>query len=285
MISSWVPRHDQPQSHSTTYSKLSTSAWDSRQVRISATGRLIVEDGCAVLSDRDLPGNQGRLVLAMLAVEHRRALSRDAIADELWPDGLPRSWETALRAVISKIRAAATRAGLDRELIGSAFGCYQLRLDGGTLDVDTAADALHDAETQMARGEARAAAASAIVTCIICARPLLPGLYNPWTLRQRDRLRDLQVAAREILGEAHATVGDYALSARHAEQALDLDPYREALHQRLIRSRALAGDRLGAARVFDRYRALMRDELGVEPSTETVAVFTAALRQPASAQS
>jgi DNA-binding SARP family transcriptional activator len=213
----------------------------------------------------------------------RRALSRDELADELWPEDLPRSWETALRAVISKIRAAATRAGLDRELIGSAFGCYQLHLDGGTVDVDTAADALHDAEAQLARREARAAAASALVTCIICRRPFLPGLYNRWTLRQRDRLRALHVAAREILGEAHATVGDYALSARHAEQAIDLDPYREALHQRLIRSRALAGDRIGAARVFDRYRALMRDELGIEPSRETTAVFDAALRQAGSA--
>src|SRR5262245_24045570 len=100
---------------------------DSRGVRICVAGSLTVEDGEAVLGERDLPGNQGRLVLAMLAVEHRPPLSRDQLADELWPEGLPRSWETALRAVVSKVRAAGARAGV-RPMIESAFGCYQLHL-------------------------------------------------------------------------------------------------------------------------------------------------------------
>jgi DNA-binding SARP family transcriptional activator len=249
-------------------------------VRICVVGGLTVEDGDAVLREGDLPGNQGRLVLAMLAVEHRHPLGRDQLADELWPEGLPRSWETALRAVVSKVRAAAARAGL-RPLIESAFGCYQLQLGDGTLDLDLAADALHRAEAQLAHGESGGAAADAILACIVCRRPFLQGLYNPWTLERRDRLRDLHVAARQVLAEAHAAVGDYALSARHAQRAIDVDPYREELHRLLIVSRARAGDRLGAARVFERYRALMRDELGVEPTRETVAAFDEALRQQA----
>jgi len=248
-------------------------------VRICVAGRLTIEHGTAVLCERDLPGNQARLALAMLAVEHRHPVSRDQIADELWPERLPRSWETALRAVISKVRTACGRAGLDPSLIENAFGCYQLHLGHGTLDVDVAADALHTAESQLTHGEPLAAAANALVTCIICRRPFLPGLYNSWTLRRRDQLRDLHVAARQMLAETHAAAGNYALSARHAEHALELDPYREALHQRLIVSRALAGDRAGAAHCFDRYRTLLRDELGVEPSPDTVALFDAALGQ------
>src|SRR5262249_4617917 len=117
---------------------------DSRDVRICVAGSLTVEDGEAVLRERDLPGNQGRPVLAMLAVEHRHPLSRDQLADELWREGLPRSWETALRAVVSKVRAAFERAGL-RPMIESAFGCYQLHVGNGTLDLELAADALHRA--------------------------------------------------------------------------------------------------------------------------------------------
>jgi DNA-binding SARP family transcriptional activator len=246
-------------------------------VRISVAGSLLVEDGSAVLRERDLPGNQGRLVLAMLAVEHRHAVGRDRIADELWPDGLPRSWETALRAVISKVRAAAGRAGIGEPLIESSFGCYRLRLGRGTLDVDEAAEALHRAETRLAAADALGAAADAIVACLVCDRPFLDGFHNDWTLRQRERLRELHVAARQVLAEAHAELGDHALSARHAGLALALDPYREPLHQRLIAAHALAGDRLGAARAFDRYRTLLRDELGLEPSRDTVAVLARAL--------
>src|SRR5258708_10865199 len=39
-----------------------------------------------------------RLALAMLVVERQHPVSRDQLAGELWPDGLPRSWETALRS-------------------------------------------------------------------------------------------------------------------------------------------------------------------------------------------
>jgi SARP family transcriptional regulator, regulator of embCAB operon len=241
-------------------------------VRAYVVGRVTVEAGGNVMHERDLPGNQGRLVLAMLAVEHRQPLSRDRIADELWPDGLPRSWETALRAIVSKVRSSLARAGIP-DVIGNAFGCYQFRLGEGTIDVEAARAALHTAETQLAHGDAPGAAANALVTTLICRRPFLSGLHSPWTLEQRDRLRDLQVDARQCLAEAHACVGNFDVSARNAERALDLDPYREVLYQRLIRSRALAGDRIGAASVFARYRNLMRDELGIEPSPATVAVF------------
>jgi DNA-binding SARP family transcriptional activator len=248
-------------------------------VRIRVVGKLTIEQGVGYLRERDLPGNQGRLVLAMLVVGRRHPLSRDVLADELWPEGLPRSWETALRAVVSKVRAAASRAGLEPRLIDSAFGCYQLHAGDAEIDVESAFAALHEAEGQVRRHEWRAAAVNATVTCIVCRRPFLAGLYNPWTVEQRDRLRDLHVTAREILSEAHGAIGDWSQSARHAESAIDLDPYREALHQRLIISRARSGDRLGAARVFRRYSELMREELGIEPTRETIAILDAALEQ------
>lgn len=81
--------------------------------------------------------------------------------------------------------------------------------------------------------------------------------------------------ARELLADAYSSLGEFAVAARHAEHALQLDPCREVLHQRAIRTRALAGDRLGAAHMFERYRRLMCDELGLEPTRETVAMLEA----------
>jgi DNA-binding SARP family transcriptional activator len=246
-------------------------------VRIYVVGGIAVEDGSAVLRERALPGNQARLALAMLAVEHRRPLSRDELADELWPGELPPSWETALRAVVSKLRGSLDAAGLPRGLVESAFGCYRLRLDGAFLDLDAAVDALHSAESALARGEPAAAAADALVACLICRRPFLAGLYNPWTLSVRDRIRGLPVHARVVLADAHSCAGSHALAARAAATAVELDPYREPLHRRLISARARAGDRLGAARALAAYRERLRAELGVEVAAETVAALRGAL--------
>lgn len=246
-------------------------------MRIYVLGQVTVDAGDLVVHERDLPGNQARLALAMLAVEHRHPTSRDQLADELWPDHLPASWWTALRAVISKIRTTLTAAGVPHDPIRNAFGCYQLRLNGGWLDLDAAADALHSAQAQLERGAAARAAANATVTSMICSRPFLPGVYSPWVLRQRDRIRTMHVLARQCLAEARAQVGDYTRSAQAAEIALSLDPYHEAAYQRLIRSRALAGDRIGAASVFRRYRELLETELGIEPTPQTVAAFRDAI--------
>jgi DNA-binding SARP family transcriptional activator len=249
------------------------------RVRVTIVGKIAVRDGERLLAERDLPGNQGRLVFAMLALEHRHPVSREQLADELWPERLPKSWETALRSVVSKIRTAAGRAGFDPQLIAGAFGCYQLRVPNGEVDFDVAARALHEAKASLANGQAQAAATAAVMTCIVASRPFLPGLYNPWTLRQRDRLRELHVASRQILADVYADLGDWDLSVHHAEAAVDLDPYSERLHQRLIVARARSGDRLGAAHVFSRYRNLIEAELGVEPSRETVALLEQELQQ------
>jgi DNA-binding SARP family transcriptional activator len=200
----------------------------------------------------------------------------------LWPGRLPSSWQTALRAIISKVRLSLDAAGVGPVAIQNAFGCYQLHLTDGWLDLDRAAEAAHDADADLAHGNPARAAANATVTCIICSRPFLPGAYGPWTLHQRDRIRDLHLRARQCLAEARAAIGDFTRSAQAAELALALDPYREPTYQRLIRSRALAGDRLGAASVFLRYRRLIETELGIEPSPATVAAFQEAIGETAS---
>jgi len=246
-------------------------------MRVYVAGPVTVEIGDSVLRERDLTG-QARLVLAMLAVEHRRAVSRDELADELWPDRLPRSWDTALRAVISKLRSALVGIGAPPDLIANAFGCYRIRLaPDDWLDLEAARDALHAAQIELTRGDARAALGDARVACLISSRPLLPGVHSPWVTGRRDRLEVLRVEAHECLAEALAAVGDFPQSARVAERAIGLDPYREPLHRRLIRSHALAGDRAGAARAFARCRDLLAGEFGIEPTPATVAVYREAL--------
>ena len=244
-------------------------------MRIYVTGSLTVEASGAVLHERSLPGNQGRVLLGMLAVEHERPLSREEIADELWPGGLPRSWETALPAVASKLRAALSTAGIRADrLIANAFGCYQLHMPpDGWLDVDAARDSLHAAASALRRGDAPAAVSNSRVATLICRRPFLLGQYGPWTCGQRQRFDNMRMRAEECRAEAYATLGQYTLSAEAAEAALALDPYREKLHQRLIQARLLAGDHAAAARASMRCHELFARELRVEPSPSTLALM------------
>jgi hypothetical protein len=52
-------------------------------------------------------------VFAYLAAEHRRTVSRDELADALWPGVLPDTWAAALRGVITEVRRFLEDAGFD----------------------------------------------------------------------------------------------------------------------------------------------------------------------------
>src|SRR5829696_4592563 len=123
-------------------------------LRIYLTGRVLVEDSGTILFDeRRLMGRQGRLVFAHLVGEHLRAVSRDELAEELWPDTVPPSWERSLSALISKLRALIAGVGVPDVALTGSFGHYQLLLPAGVwIDAQAASEAIDRAESALRRG-------------------------------------------------------------------------------------------------------------------------------------
>ena len=81
-------------------------------------------------------------------------VSRDELADALWPDVLPDTWAAALRGVVTEVRRFLEDGGLDpAEVLAAARGGYQLRLPPGVVvDLDEARAALAAAREQLAGG-------------------------------------------------------------------------------------------------------------------------------------
>jgi DNA-binding SARP family transcriptional activator len=59
-----------------------------------------------VVDEKRLPGRQGPVALVYLALERARPVPIDELADAVWGEKLPRAWETALSAIVSKLRSA-----------------------------------------------------------------------------------------------------------------------------------------------------------------------------------
>ena len=80
-------------------------------LRIFLCGRVAVEaDGVGL--DTGGLGRLGRIALAYLVSERHRPVTRDELAEVLWGDDLPRSWETSLRGVALRLRGLLGAAGL-----------------------------------------------------------------------------------------------------------------------------------------------------------------------------
>jgi SARP family transcriptional regulator, regulator of embCAB operon len=245
-------------------------------LRFYLTGRVGVE-GRTFLDQAELPGRQGRLALVHLVVERHHPVAIDALAAALWGTALPPSWEPSLRAVISKLRRSllAVDEGL---AIASDAGCYQLLAGDAWIDVDAAVSAVDRAEGALRRGERAEAWSEATVAAGIAARPVLPGEDLPWVGSLRGRVRSSHIRALDVLARLSLADRRLPLAIAFAEQLVALEPFRETSFQHLMRAQLAAGNRGEAVRVYGGLRDRLRDELGVDPSAETQAVYLEALR-------
>jgi DNA-binding SARP family transcriptional activator len=230
----------------------------------------VERDGQAVGEAR-LPGRQGRRALAHLVVERARPVPMDGLAAAVWGTGEPAgAWETALSAIVSKLRAALKPLGLDARTITAASGCYHLVLPPDTwVDVEAARRALDEAEGHVRARRLPRAWGPANVAASIGERPFLAGDDAEWIARVRASLRDTRVRALECLAAVASANGEHGLAARLARDVVDLEPFRETGWQRLMRALADGGNRAEALRAYAECRALMARELGVGPSPET----------------
>jgi DNA-binding SARP family transcriptional activator len=219
-----------------------------------------------------LPGRQGRIVLAYLAL-CRYPVPRDELADLVWPDTLTAAWERDLSAVVSKVRAALDSVDLG-SLLHGALGCYELQLPPTSrVDVEDAVRFVEDAESAWRVGNRDVALPAAATAANLARRPFLPAERGQWIERRRDDLQATLLRALDLLAQG-LTEGPYQEEAlRYTKEAVALDPYRETSYIQLMRIHMSQGNRAEALRAYEQCRALLAHDLGVTPSSQTEAVY------------
>jgi peptide/nickel transport system substrate-binding protein len=247
---------------------------------VSLTGRVAIEGDKASVDEQGFPGRQGRIVFAYLLAEPGRLVPRDELAEALWGETLPATWEKALAVLMSKLRGLLDACGVDGSAaLTSAFGCYRLALpDGSWIDAAAAAESVQEAEAALAGGRADDARAEAAAAAALARRTFLPGEDGPWVEAKRAELGELLVRALACLAEAELGAGNAAGAAHHAEELTTLEPFRESGYRLLMRAHAAAGNPAEALRVYEHCRRTLDEELGTYPSAETETVYLEILR-------
>ena len=245
-------------------------------LRIHLLGQMCLEVGDEVVPASALPGRQGRIAFAYLALA-RHPTSRDEVAEVVWPDELPKSWERDLSAIVSKLKALLSRVGLP-DAIHSALGCYELVLPpDAEIDVESARTHIEDAESSLRRQDAAGAWGAASAAFNLATRPFLPGERGEWVESNRDALTKLAVRAADALVVTESSRARWSEAAQYAEEAIARAPYRESGYAALVDVHIGAGNRAEALRVYERARSLLVEELGVPPSASLEAAYRRAL--------
>jgi DNA-binding SARP family transcriptional activator len=245
--------------------------------RIYLTGRIALEAGGEiVLRERQFRGQQDRVLFAYLVCERARPLPREELAAILWSEETPPAWQTALSALVSRLRRLLACDELRARdiVISQEFGQYQLHLPADAwVDLEAGASYLDAAEGALRAGEPKRGFGAATAAAGIAARPFLSGTDGPWVQAQRRKLERQRIRALECLAHVWLASGEPLLAVEAAADALAVDPYRETAHQLLMRAHARAGNPAEGVRAYHRLRDLLATDLGTDPTKETEAVY------------
>ena len=223
----------------------------------------------------DLGGAKQRALLAVLVLHANHPVSASRLIAELWeqPPG------TALKSVqvyVSRLRRAleATSARIQTTPAG-----YLLAADAQDVDILRFEALAAEGRATLGRDPAAASALFGDALTLWRGEPLADLAAEPFTRQAIPRLEEHRLAVREDQIEADLALG------RHAEVAGDLGalladhPYRECLHAQLMLALYRSGRQAEALEVYQRARAALHDELGIEPGPELQRLHTAILRQ------
>src|SRR5271166_3602787 len=197
----------------------------------------------------------GQRLIALLALSER-PVGRLRVAGTLWPDSSTERSLADLRTTLWRINhsgeqvIAATPSclGLDAEIevdVRNLTAIARRLNQVGTAPEATALDSMNLADM---------------------AGDLLPDWYDDWLQDEREVLRQTRLHALENLARQLSASGRHADAIQAALAAIRLEPLRESAHRSLIEIHLAEDNWSEASRQFQRYRRVLREELGVEPS-------------------
>jgi DNA-binding SARP family transcriptional activator len=204
-------------------------------------------------------GTNGQRLFALLAL--RGTCNRSYVSGVLWPDCSDVHAHGNLRATLCRLHRRSVH-----DLLQSTNGVLSLRPD---LDVDVRR--LVATASTVLDGTLRSPDLSTVRE--LGGGDLLVGWYEDWVLLERERLRQLRLHALEALSAHLLAARDGAAAVEAALATVAIEPLRESAHRAVIRAHLAEGNRGEALRQLGRLRHLLREDLGVEPSTMVTDLF------------
>ncbi len=227
-------------------------------IRLALLGRFHLEQHGRT---RRLRTRKEEGLLAFLVL-HPGSHPREVLAELYWGDTPEAQAKGSLRAALADLRAA--------------LGPQALLSDRLSVQVSPTAALWVDVlafRTQATRFLGDPAADPGAFEPGRYTGELLAGHYDDWVLAERERLRQLYLAALlHRVGRLRAMGRDEEAIVA-AQQVLAVERAEERAHRQLIALYAHSGNRPAALRQLEVCRRALKEELAVEPSANTLAVL------------
>ncbi len=242
---------------------------DSRSMSIAVLGPLQVDGQANGLSPRD------RVVLSALVVRAGDPSSTEALADVLWGADLPDSWAKVVHGCVARLRKRMGPAAIE-----SGAGGYRLTVTESEIDSRRFERQLERAREALADGDPERSSYLVREALDLWRGRALTDLeeWEPGRV-EATRLEGLRMDAEELRVEAETLAGRARDVLERARALAAEAPFRERRWALLAIALHQAGRQAEALAALKRARAMLVDELGLDPRHELVELEEQLLRQ------
>ena len=249
------------------------------EVRLSTQFRVlgpleVAHDGVPVR----LGGERQRALLALLVTHGNRLVTTERLIEHLFGGQASAGAANAVHVAVSRLRRAL-RCG-DEGLLLTRPGGYMLSLGTGQLDATRFERLLDEGRQAVAAGDAAAGSVRLREALALWRGPALADLaLMEFIAPEARRLDELRLLALMERIDADLTLGRHAELIPELEGLVAAEPLRERLRQQQMLALYRADRRADALEVYRETSALLREELGLEPTRSLQDLERMVLRQ------
>jgi DNA-binding SARP family transcriptional activator/pimeloyl-ACP methyl ester carboxylesterase len=204
-----------------------------------------------------LGGPRQRALLARLLLEPGRTVSIDALLQDLWGEDQPTTAVKMIHVAVSQLRKV---------------------LPAGALQTRAPGYVAHGA-TDLQRFEELRVAGRLREALALWRGPALAEFDAPFAGREAARLEELRLGCLEDRIEADLARGEHGALVPELEGLVSANPLRERPRRQLMLALYHSGRQAEALATYRAFRAILDEELGIEPSAELRALELSMLRQ------
>jgi predicted ATPase/DNA-binding SARP family transcriptional activator len=240
-------------------------------MRVRILGPFHLDDGSRRIT---IGGARQRAVLAGLLLHANEVVPSEQLLVDLWGEDAPPGTANALQAAVSRLRRLLPPG----RLITTGPG-YMLRLFPAELDAAQFEQLVFEGRDALAAGAA-AQAVQLLDQAMSLWRgpPLADFRYEPFAQAEIARLEELQLACLEERNEAHLVLGSAGALTADLGRMVTEHPLRERLRGQFMLALYRSGRQTEALETYREFRTVLREELGLEPSSALRKLEAAILR-------
>ena len=212
-----------------------------------------------------LGGPRNRVVLALMLLNDHRVVPVAQLIDAVWGEAPPHTATAQVQAAVSALRKALGKGG--SRIITQAPG-YVIQLQPGELDLVLFERDLHVARRARAEGDVERAASGLRAALDWWRGGALSDLVDHPVHSLAIRLDELRTVALEERIDADLTLGRHAMVVPDLTALVAEHPLRERPRAQLMLALYRSGRQADALAVYQNGRAVLVEELGLEPGPE-----------------